>query len=155
MNLNTCLISKEPIIENITLTCGHAFEYIYLYEEIKVQKQRHKNYFKCPYCRHVYFGTIPYYELEEVDKINNVNNSKNTLPLFSCSWSKCLKPAHKLKHGLFCNLHTKTIILKTCSATCINGHPCKKKCKLELELCNIHTKTKMEKENKYINNIII
>ena len=79
MNLNTCLISKEPILENITLPCSHSFEYVYLYEELKVQKQRHRNYFKCPYCRHVYFGTIPYYDfnfifsLTELSRFSKIN----------------------------------------------------------------------------------
>ena len=143
MNLNTCLISKEPIIENITLPCSHSFEYIYLYEEIKMQKQRHKNYFKCPYCRHMYFGTIPYYEIDDVDKITNINNnSKTILPLYSCSWNKCSKSANKFKHGLFCNVHSKSIILNTCSAMCKNGEMCKNKCKIN-NLCNVHSKKKI------------
>ena len=142
MNLNTCLISKEPIIENITLPCSHSFEYVYLYEEIKVQKQRHRNYFKCPYCRHIYFGTIPYYELEGVDKINNINNSKNIMQIHKCSWNNCLKSANKLKHGIFCSSHAKSILLKTCSEKCANGNPCKNKCK-NTDICNVHFKKKI------------
>ena len=38
MNNIECLISKEPIINNITLPCKHSYEYLYLYEEIKQQK---------------------------------------------------------------------------------------------------------------------
>jgi len=137
-----CLISKEPIIENITLPCHHSFEYIYLYEEIKVQKQRHKNYFKCPYCRSSYFETIPYYEIEGVEKINMVNHSKNTLPIHKCQWNNCLNSAHKYKHGLYCTKHMKTIFIKSCSARCINGSPCKNKCKIN-DLCNVHSKNKI------------
>lgn len=144
MNLNTCLISKEPIIENITLPCSHSFEYIYLYEEIKVQKQRHKNYFKCPYCRQMYFGTIPYYEIDEVEKIANINgNSKNILPIHTCTWNNCIIPANKLKHGIFCSKHSKSIILNNCTGICLNGMQCKRKCKTST-LCNVHLK----KENK-------
>ena len=142
MDLNTCLISKEPIVENITLPCGHSFEYFYLYEEIKVQKQRHKNYFKCPYCRHSYFETIPYYEIEGVEKIKNINHSKNILTLYSCSWENCLKSANKYKHGLYCETHAKSVILKSCSAICVNGAQCKNKCKVN-DVCNIHSKKKI------------
>ena len=44
MNIIECLISKEPIVNNITLPCKHSYEYVYLYEEIKQQKNRHKTY---------------------------------------------------------------------------------------------------------------
>ena len=69
MNLNTniytdisatCLISKEPITNHICLPCNHSYEYEYLYEEIKQQKSRHKQYFKCPYCRTKYNGCLLY-----------------------------------------------------------------------------------------------
>ena len=42
-----CLISKEIITNKITLPCKHSYDYEYLFEEIKQQKIRHKNYFKC------------------------------------------------------------------------------------------------------------
>ena len=38
LNDDICLISKEAILEKITLACKHSFEYLYLYEEIKQQK---------------------------------------------------------------------------------------------------------------------
>ena len=72
-----CLISKEPIVEKITLPCKHSFEYYYLYEEIKQQKQRHKSYFKCPYCRTKFNGTIPYYEIDDIEKYKYYFRFKN------------------------------------------------------------------------------
>jgi len=38
MDTKICLISKEPIINEICLPCNHSYEYEYLYEEIKQQK---------------------------------------------------------------------------------------------------------------------
>jgi hypothetical protein len=146
MNLN-CLISKEPIQENITLPCNHAFDYIYLYEEIKIQKQRHKSYFKCPYCRRQYYGTIPYYELDDVEKLTNVNNNhRNIITIHKCAHTNCIKSANKYKVGFYCNKHVQSNS-KNCSAICKNGNGCKNTMKIGT-LCNVHYK----KENK---NIII
>ena len=145
MNLN-CLISKEPIQENITLPCNHSYDYIYLYEEIKVQKQRHKAYFKCPYCRHQYYGTIPYYEMDDVEKMTNVNhNHRNILHIHKCSHSNCTKAANKYKTGFYCNKHVQASTVAHCSAICKNGNGCKNAMKIGT-LCNVHHK----KENKNI-----
>jgi hypothetical protein len=145
MNLN-CLISKEPIQENITLPCNHSYDYIYLYEEIKVQKQRHKAYFKCPYCRHQYYATIPYYEIEDVEKLTNINNNhRNMLNIHKCSHINCVKAANKYKTGLYCNKHVQTSNTTHCSAICKNGNGCKNAMKMGT-LCNVHYK----KENKNI-----
>jgi len=145
MNLN-CLISKEPIQQNITLPCNHAYDYIYLYEEIKVQKQRHKTYFKCPYCRHQYYATIPYYEMTDVEKLTNVNhNHRNVLHIHKCSHVNCTKPANKYASGFYCNKHVQTSTTVHCSAICKNGNGCKNAIKIGT-LCNVHHK----KENKNI-----
>ena len=147
MNL-ICLISKETIQENITLPCNHSYEYIYLYEEIKVQKQRHKAYFKCPYCRHQYYGTIPYYEIDDVDKLTNVNNNhRNVLNIHKCSHTNCTKAANKYKIGFFCNKHVKHNDTNHCTAICKNGNSCKNTIKVG-SLCNVHYK----KVNKNIIN---
>jgi hypothetical protein len=137
--MNFCLISKEPIEHNITLPCNHSYEYIYLYEEIKVQKQRHKTYFKCPYCRHIYNGTIPYYDIDGVEKITNVNhNHRSLLNIHKCSHTNCIKGANKYKTGFYCNKHVNTNVIH-CSAICKNGNPCKNSIKAD-NLCNIHKK---------------
>jgi hypothetical protein len=139
MNLKTCLISKEPIINEICLPCKHSYEYEYLYEEIKQQKLRHKNYFKCPYCRTIYNCSIPYYELDNIEKIKNVNIG-NILNILECC-SNCKKPANKFKNGNFCWKHYEKskIVIEICKATCLNGLPCKNKRKDEI-YCSIHKK---------------
>ena len=137
-----CLISKEPINYKITLECNHSFEYYYLYEEIKQQKNRHKNYFKCPYCRNKYIGTIPYYEIEDVEKINYINNhNKSLLPILKCSFENCPLHANKYKIGVFCTKHYKKNDTNSCIAICINGNRCKHKA-INNNMCNIHNNIK-------------
>uniref|UniRef100_A0A6C0ESA6 Uncharacterized protein n=1 Tax=viral metagenome TaxID=1070528 RepID=A0A6C0ESA6_9ZZZZ len=140
MDLNkTCLISKEDIQNNITLPCNHSYEYTYLYEEIKQQKIRHKNYFKCPYCRHLYNNCIPYYELELIDKIKNINMGNNILNVYKCDIANCSVPANHFKTGIFCWKHyiKSNIVVELCTATCLNGKTCKNKRKGDL-FCNVH-----------------
>jgi len=150
MNLN-CLISKEPIENNITLPCNHAYEYIYLYEEIKVQKQRHKTYFKCPYCRHMYNGTIPYYEIDGVDKITNINhNHRNLLNIHKCLHTNCTRGANKYKNGFYCNKHVQ-VSTNHCSAICKNGNPCKNAIKVGSQ-CNVHNKKDKVNKNIIVSN---
>ena len=65
-NQELCLLSKQPLIKEQTLVleCGHKFNYMYIFNEIKQQK--HKNLYcstdivklgltqiKCPYCRNI------------------------------------------------------------------------------------------------------
>ena len=141
---DVCLISKEPIIDKITLQCKHSYEYYYLYEEIKQQKNRHKNYFKCPYCRTKYIGTIPYYEITDVEKINYINhNNKLLLPLLKCSFDKCTLNANKYKIGTFCIKHYKKNEMNSCEAVCKNGNRCKHKAVVN-NMCNIHNNIKLK-----------
>ena len=142
MDLNkTCLISKETIQNNITLPCNHSYEYTYLYEEIKQQKIRHKTYFKCPYCRHLYNNCIPYYEIDGIEKIKNINIGNNILNVYTCSNNNCINPANHFNTGIFCWKHylKSKIVVDLCSAICVNGNPCKNKKKYDI-FCNVHKK---------------
>ena len=120
------------------MPCNHSYEYEYLYEEIKQQKNRHKNYFKCPYCRSIYHSCIPYYEIDNVDKLKNINIGP-ILNLLNCSQNNCKNPANHFKNGLFCWKHyTKSmIVVESCKAICLNGKPCKNKRKHDI-YCNVH-----------------
>ena len=65
-----CLISTKPLDENhITLICNHKFNYKPLFTEIVKQKKTFnrletqklkKNQIKCPYCRTIQNGILPY-----------------------------------------------------------------------------------------------
>ena len=144
---DTCLISKEIIVNKICLPCNHSYEYEYLYEEIKQQKNRHKNYFKCPYCRTIYHSCIPYYQLDGIEKLKNINLG-NILHLVECNNANCKFAANKFKTGNFCWKHysKSMIIVELCSATCLNGNSCKNKRKTGL-FCNVHK----EKETFQLN----
>lgn len=83
-NNNICQISGLPLSENnVTLECKHKYNYDALYKEICKQKYvfrtynidalskddyqrfREENvdyYIRCPYCRHVQFTLLPFYE---------------------------------------------------------------------------------------------
>jgi len=139
MNLtDVCLISKEPIEHKITLPCDHSFEYYYLYNEIIEQKNRHSDYFKCPYCRKKYHSTIPFYEIEEIRQINVVNYHKNVLPLLKCSWKECAIPAHKYKCGDYCKRHYLLANKKKCEHLCKNGKQCRNIAIENATTCNKH-----------------
>jgi hypothetical protein len=156
MNLTECcLISKEPIEHKITLNqCNHSFEYYYLYQEIIQQKKRHIEYFKCPYCRMAYHGTIPYYEMDDIEKINPVNyHHKTLLPIYKCE--KCDDNAHFYKSGKYCIRHYPSSIKTRCTSLCKNGNKC---CNYAVlgDKCNKHSeKTTVDNkhsDNKHIDN---
>lgn len=137
--IENCLISKEPIQHKITLPCHHSFDYYYLYHEVIEQKNRHAEYFKCPYCRSMYYATLPYYEIEDVKKIIHVNyNNKLLLPLFPCSWNECTSFGNVYRNGNYCKKHYPLSMKKRCEATCLNGHECKRHAIEETAYCKRH-----------------
>jgi vacuolar-type H+-ATPase subunit I/STV1 len=93
---NICLITCDLLKEKfVTLSCGHKFNYLPLYNDILNHKEKfnsmesRSNHLKldeirCPYCRKKQVGILPYYEelgLEKkngVNIINDFNKSKNT-----------------------------------------------------------------------------
>jgi len=80
-NIETCLISGETLEDNhITLECNHKFNYNHIYKEVYKQKtqpwhsevnkvKRHQ--LKCPYCRNIQQGILPY--REDSIKVKYVN----------------------------------------------------------------------------------
>ena len=56
-----CLITRQEIKNEIVLKCGHGFEYDALLKHLTVT-QRHYDYHKCPYCRKINSGFIPFYQ---------------------------------------------------------------------------------------------
>jgi hypothetical protein len=79
---NICLITNMPLNNNfINLTCGHKFNYRSIFNEIQKQKCSHnhlevtrlkKNEIKCPYCRTIQKGLLPY--CDGFLKIKGVNH---------------------------------------------------------------------------------
>jgi len=82
---NLCLISNQPLNEyHFKMNCGHKFNYIPLYLDIKNHKEKYngmestvshlkKDEIRCPYCRNKQTGLLPYYEELGVSKVNGVN----------------------------------------------------------------------------------
>lgn len=78
-----CLITGEPLdIKCITLPCGHAFNYMPLFREVCNQKCviNHREVtrvpyrgVKCPYCRVINPGLLPYRVEIEPIKLDGVN----------------------------------------------------------------------------------
>lgn len=66
---NKCLITGEPLNKHsVTLMCKHSFNYVPLINEIRNQKKINSlevthlraYHIKCPYCRNIQNGVIPY-----------------------------------------------------------------------------------------------
>lgn len=92
-----CLITNELLTDNfIKLECGHKFNYIPLYNDIKNHKLKFNslegntgqlkiNEIRCPYCRNKQVGLLTYYEelcLPQIHGVNyidpNIKKSVNT-----------------------------------------------------------------------------
>jgi hypothetical protein len=84
-NNNLCLISHQPLIDKfVELECGHKFNYLPLYLDIKNHKYKFNsmegkhthlkmNEIRCPYCRGKNKRLLPYYEELGLPKIHGVN----------------------------------------------------------------------------------
>jgi hypothetical protein len=82
---NLCLITNEPLIEKyVTLSCGHKFNYIPLYNDLVNHKikfnilegnssQLRGNENRCPYCRNKQNELLPCYEEFGLKKVPGVN----------------------------------------------------------------------------------
>ena len=88
-----CLISKEPLEEyNLQLPCNHTFNYISLYNEVKMQKVNNylrlkKHQMQCPYCRIIINNILPYIKHSKVKKCIGVNSpEKYSLKQHTCQY---------------------------------------------------------------------
>lgn len=80
-NEKVCLITNNKLTDNyIKLSCNHTFNYEAIFNEVKKQKIKYnhlevtrlkKNQIKCPYCRTIQNGLLPY--VEGFEKIKYVN----------------------------------------------------------------------------------
>ena len=82
---NLCLITNELLTDKyVELCCGHKFNYISIYNDIKNHKQKFNhlevsssqlkfNEIRCPYCRNKQTELLPYYEELGLPKVHGVN----------------------------------------------------------------------------------
>ena len=90
---NVCLISGEPLQANfVVLACMHKFNYVPLYHDVVCHKKKFNtleskhlkvNELRCPYCRNIQTGLLPYYELPGVRLLHGINWIDQTKAPFS------------------------------------------------------------------------
>ena len=114
-----CLITRQEIKNEIILKCNHSFEYDALLKGL-FGTQPHFDYHKCPYCRKVHSGFIPF--CQDIDSkecgdelLNTINRNvfkKNDY--ITCSHcfvsgknkgKICGKNGHKFNEGNYCFAH--------------------------------------------------
>ena len=101
---NLCLITSQILTNNFfMMDCGHKFNYIPLYLDIKNHKLKfnsmedsssrlNHNEIRCPYCRKKQTKLLPYYEELGLSKIHGINyiNPNYTPPIsVSSNYKKC------------------------------------------------------------------
>ena len=101
---NLCLITNTPLIDYfVKMECGHKFNYIPLYNDIKNHKYKFNNMegntsrlntdeIRCPYCRHKQKGVLPYHEelgLNQINGVNTINASKIYQNNYNYNYNKC------------------------------------------------------------------
>ena len=98
---NLCLITNQPLVEKfVQLNCGHKFNYIPLFLDLKNHKQKFNGMegtasklaideIRCPYCRTKQKGVLPYYEELGFPKINGVNHINPFTSSKSASFKTC------------------------------------------------------------------
>ena len=120
----TCLISGYTLEENhIKLECNHKFNYKHIYNEVHKQKTQpwhsevskvRNNQLKCPYCRNIQNGILPY--RDNYPKVRYVNWPPSLMMLpdkciytFSSGKRKGLACGKKC-NGKYCISHEKIMI---------------------------------------------
>lgn len=161
---NTCQISLEPLDSYaVTLECNHKFNYIPLYNEICAQKfdlktyewqylDRHciqklnksglDYYIRCPYCRNMQFGLLPFYPELNLNPIYGLNSLDSTLPgsQFICS----PKSMHTkfYRYGVW----FEPLVDKHCF--CCSGKQIAKFPDTDQHFCAFHYKLELNKKKK-------
>ena len=118
-NNKRCLITDELLLDtSVSLSCGHSFNYDAIFNEIKQQKFkparteicRISRYdIKCPYCRKIQHGLIPY--CNGFEKIYYVNHPYHKQVMMD----KC-KYVYRYgkRKGQTCNTPTNGLYCRAC-----------------------------------------
>lgn len=176
-NEDICFITNEKLEENyIKLPCNHTFNYISLYNELINQKnnwtkiknishlESHKlraYQMKCPYCRTIYDGILPYVNIEGVKRMKYVNSPNNKcIKLNTCNYvfKKGKRKDEKCGKNCineYCESHKKLINKHKCLAVCKHkllrgkrkGELCGKKCSKSNNYCRNHIAKYKNEEN--------
>ncbi len=129
---NICLLTYEILKDNyITLKCKHKFNYTPLYNEICKQKSNNNlletkhlamQEIKCPYCREITNGLLPYIKSTLLPLKRGVNYpTKYSLVINNCCWvykngknknQTCNKSAYIENGNIYCSNHHNQSINK-------------------------------------------
>lgn len=125
-----CLISYKPLVyNNITLSCGHKFNYEPLLKEVITQKTNRNplnvtilslNELQCPYCRNKQSKLLPFIPTEDYQRpIRGVTApSLFCMTINTCTWKFksgkrkgecCGKPGYENANGIYCGMHHKCL----------------------------------------------
>jgi len=149
-----CLITAFPLEkDHITLFCNHSFNYSAILAEVIRQKKinyleiqkLNKMQIKCPYCRKIQTGLLPFHK--KFKKIKNVNWP----PKYSYSTQRCQatirsgkrkgESCNKYCFGIKCFIHNKET--KICSGFLKSGKRKGQQCAYRAifgDFCKIHKK---------------
>lgn len=127
-----CFITKEPLQKfHITLQCKHTFNYMPIYQETLFQRNLSstKGYMnnvppigtiRCPYCREINSGVLPYFDLNDVKMIKYVNAPLGMrMKCYPCSWKtltgknkgkECPLAGNVYEKGCYCEMHYSRMI---------------------------------------------
>ena len=148
---DVCLISGNELDEkHIILNCGHSFNYEFLYNEVKYQKNTNLEpkklsikEIRCPYCRKVHSSLLP--QIKGFAKISGVNSpEKYCMYLSKCPYRDknniiCNKPCN----NLYCNKHNIIVSKKTfrCECKTSKGERCKNNGIIYKDICQVKVVT--------------
>jgi hypothetical protein len=120
---NKCLISNLPLDETaIELSCGHKFNYLYIYlESLNSKKTSYSHYnigsklklginqIRCPYCRTVFNNLLPVpFGIVGAGKMNQVNSLSDCYPKITCKSDNCSEDqVYVTSIGYYCKSHYK------------------------------------------------
>lgn len=166
-NTEICLISQEPLTNtHVKLSCSHQFNYQFIYNEVynqiknppPTEIQRLKKFqFKCPYCRNIQNGVLPYHDELDHQKIIGINwPPRHIIKTDMCSYifasgKRKGTPCNKMCYGKYCPSHKKIIerriskkhisLSNKCSAFTKKGSPCSRNAKPLTNYCSQHYKS--------------
>ena len=145
-----CLITRQPINNEMKLKCNHIFEYDAILENLK-KTQSTTSFHVCPYCRRKFDNFIPFYQThknhvfdKQIFKKNNYLKCSHVFKSGKNKGTTCNKSANKFEIGIFCNSHYNKIISKPkticyCKQILKNGNNCKFKIfDFDSNLCKRH-----------------
>ena len=125
---DVCLLTGEKLeLNQIKLQCGHSFNYKPLFNELRREKTRYNpkeiqrvrtNQIKCPYCRQIHNGILPFVPTITATRLKGVNSpEKYTMTICNCEWKinngkrrgePCGFSAFQTTNGNRCEKHWRT-----------------------------------------------